>query len=45
MTRITRMHTDKIDPFFVFNQKGENTILHAELMPFMFPPYDIFINL
>ncbi|MDP3105467.1 MAG: hypothetical protein Q8M95_12785 [Candidatus Methanoperedens sp.] len=23
MTRITRMHTDTIDSFFVFNQKGE----------------------
>ncbi len=24
------MHTDTIDPLFVFNQKGENKILHAE---------------
>ncbi|MFZ3383328.1 MAG: hypothetical protein WA144_05330 [Candidatus Methanoperedens sp.] len=23
MTRMTRMHTDTIDPVFVFNQKGE----------------------
>src|SRR5574341_1645910 len=25
-TRIARMHTDTIDPFFVFNQKGEKKI-------------------
>ena len=24
------MHTDTIDPFFEFNQKGENKMLHAE---------------
>jgi GxxExxY protein len=24
------MHTDTIDPFFVFDQKGENKMLHAE---------------
>lgn len=31
MTQITRMHTDTIDPVFVFNQKGENKMLHSEL--------------
>ena len=31
MTRIKQMHTDTIDPFFMFNQKGENTMLDAEL--------------
>ena len=25
------MHTDTIDPIFVFNLKGENKMLHAEL--------------
>jgi len=28
---ITRMRTDTIDPVFVFNQKGENKMLHGEL--------------
>ena len=29
---ITRMFTDTIDPVFVFNQKGENKMLHGELI-------------
>ena len=31
MTRIKRIHTDMIDLFFVFNQKGENKMLHGEI--------------
>jgi len=25
------MHTDTIDPVFLFNQKGENKIVHGEI--------------
>jgi hypothetical protein len=31
IARITRMHTDTIDPVFVFDQRGKNKMLRGEL--------------